>query len=102
MFTEHDSVLTRHPTLIDQIKQTADGLKQDKASRGDLKILSRALLELRYAFKVFAPFRRQRKVSVFGSARTPRDDPSYIQSVDFGRRMAEEGWMVLTGAGGGI
>ena len=26
MFTEHDSVLTRHPTLIDQIKQTADGL----------------------------------------------------------------------------
>ena len=102
MFTEHDSVLTRHPTLIDQIKQTADGLKQDKASRGDLKILSRALLELRYAFKVFAPFRRQRKVSVFGSARTPHDDPSYLQSVDFGRRMAEEGWMVLTGAGGGI
>ena len=102
MFTEHDSVLTRHPTLIDQIKQTADGLEQDKASRGDLKILSRALKELRYAFKVFAPFRRQRKVSVFGSARTPHEDPSYLQSVAFGRRMAEEGWMVLTGAGGGI
>ena len=102
MFTEHDSVLTRHPTLIDQIKQTADGLEQDKASRGDLKILSRALKELRYAFKVFAPFRRQRKVSVFGSARTPQEDPSYLQSVAFGRRMAEEGWMVLTGAGGGI
>jgi len=102
MHTEHDSVLTRHPTLIEQIKQTADGLEQDKASRGDLKILSRALKELRYAFKVFAPFRRQRKVSVFGSARTPHEDPSYLQSVAFGRRMAEEGWMVLTGAGGGI
>ena len=50
MFTEHDSVLTRHPTLIDQIKQTADGLKQDKTSRGDLKILRRALRELRSAF----------------------------------------------------
>ena len=79
MFTEHDSVLTRHPTLIDQIKQTADGLKQDKTSRGDLKILSRALRELRYAFKVFAPFRRQRKVSVFGRARNQHDDPTYLQ-----------------------
>ena len=102
MHTEQDSVLTRPPTLIDQIKQTADRLNSDGAARGDLKILSRALKELRYAFKVFSPFRRQRKVSVFGSARTPSDDPNYQQSVDFGRRMAEEGWMVLTGAGGGI
>ncbi len=102
MHTEHDSVLTRHPTLIEEIKQTADRLKSDGASRGDLKILSRALRELRYAFKVFAPFRRQRKVSVFGSARTADDEPAYRQSVEFGRRMAEEGWMVLTGAGGGI
>ena len=102
MHTEHDSVLTRHPTLIEEIKQTADRLEHDGAARGDLKILSRALRELRYAFKVFAPFRRQRKVSVFGSARTGDDEPAYQQSVEFGRRMAEEGWMVLTGAGGGI
>jgi len=102
MHTEPDSVLTRHPTLIEQIKQTADRLKSDGASRGDLKILSRALRELRYAFQVFAPYRRQRKVTVFGSARTDPDDPAYRQSVEFGRRMAEERWMVVTGAGGGI
>lgn len=100
--TEHGSVLTQHETLIDEIKETADKLARDGATRGDLKILSRALRELRYAFKVFTPFRRQRKVTVFGSARTPPDHPAYTQSLDFGRRMAEEQWMVLTGAGGGI
>ena len=43
----------------------------DGATRGDLKILSRALRELRYAFKVFTPYRDRRKVTIFGSARTP-------------------------------
>lgn len=100
--TEHESVLTQHAELIEEIKQTADKLARDGATRGDLKILSRALRELRYAFKVFTPFRRQRKVTVFGSARTPGQHPAYHQSLLFGRRMAEEGWMVLTGAGGGI
>ena len=41
--------------LIDQIKESAEKLKRDNTSRGDLKILSRALRELRYAFKVFSP-----------------------------------------------
>lgn len=100
--TEHESVLIQHSELIEEIKETADKLALDGATRGDLKILSRALRELRYAFKVFTPYRRQRKVTVFGSARTPSDQPAYQQSVVFGRRMAEEGWMSLTGAGGGI
>lgn len=102
MPTEHGSVLTRQSTLIDELKETADKLARDGATRGDLKILSRALRELRYAFKVFTPFRRQRKVTVFGSARTPHGHPAYVQSREFGRRMAAEGWMVVTGAGSGI
>lgn len=102
MPTEHSSVLIRQSTLIDEIKETADKLAKDGATRGDLKILSRALKELRYAFKVFTPYRKQRKVTVFGSARTPHHDPAYIQSKEFGRRMAEEEWMVVTGAGNGI
>jgi uncharacterized protein (TIGR00730 family) len=89
-------------TLIDEIKETADKLAADGATRGDLKILSRVLRELRYAFKVFTPYRRQFKVTVFGSARTARDNGAYRQSVEFGRRMAQAGWMVVTGAGGGI
>ena len=88
--------------LIAEIKETADKLDRDEASRGDLKLLSRALKELRYAFKVFTPYRQKKKVTVFGSARTPQDHPEYLASVEYGRRMAAEGWMVVTGAGGGI
>lgn len=96
------SELKQQSELISEIKATADALQQDGASRGDLKILSRALRELRYAFKVFAPFRRNRKVTVFGSARTQPGQKSWLQAEEFGRRMAQEGWMVVTGAGGGI
>src|SRR5271154_838313 len=78
------------------------GTPSVRATRGDLKILSRVLRELRYAFKVFTPYRRQFKVPVFGSARTSRENPAYKQSVEFGRRMAAAHWMVVTGAGGGI
>jgi uncharacterized protein (TIGR00730 family) len=88
--------------LIQTIHESADKLVRDKTSRGDIKLLSRAIRELRYAFRVFQPYRRRRKVTVFGSARTPPDDPAYIQAVDFGRAMAEHDWMVVTGAAQGI
>ena len=88
--------------LIETIRDSADKLARDGSTRGDLKILSRALRELRYAFKVFAPFRRQRKVTVFGSARTLPDDPSYEQAALFGSSMAQQDWMVITGAASGI
>ncbi len=91
-----------HQRLIDEIKGTVDRLARDQAKLGDLKILSKAIKELRYAFKVFTPLRRNRKVTVFGSARTPPTDPNYQMAVAYGRRMAEEGWYVVTGAGPGI
>ncbi|MEE3369917.1 MAG: TIGR00730 family Rossman fold protein [Planctomycetota bacterium] len=92
----------RNADLIDRIKQSADKLADDGSSRGDLKLLSRTLRELRYAFKVFAPFRRRRKVTVFGSARTPEEHPAYRQAVSFGQQMAEREWLVVTGAAAGI
>ncbi len=88
--------------LIDEIKLTAEKLGRDRASLGDLKILSRSLKEMRYAFKVFTPYRLRRKVTVFGSARTPSDHPDFQASLEFGRKMAQVGWMVVTGAGSGI
>lgn len=88
--------------LIEHIKETADKLAADGSSRGDLKLLSRALRELRYAFKVFSPYRRHRKVTVFGSARTRPDEPAYQQALDFGQAMAQHDWMVVTGAASGI
>jgi uncharacterized protein (TIGR00730 family) len=88
--------------LIETIKESADKLASDHTSRGDLKILSRTLRELRYAFKVFSPYRHSRKVTLFGSARTPGDQPAYQQAAAFGRAMAERGWFVITGAASGI
>ena len=80
--------------LIQRIKESADQLASDGPLRGDLKILSRALRELRYAFKVFSPYRRHRKVTVFGSARTRADEPAYEQAVGFGTGdgRARTGW----------
>ncbi|MCE5268462.1 MAG: TIGR00730 family Rossman fold protein [Planctomycetaceae bacterium] len=88
--------------LIETIKESADKLAADRTSRGDLKILSRTLRELRYAFKVFSPYRHSRKVTVFGSARTPPSEPSYRQAEAFGRAMSGHGWFVITGAASGI
>ena len=97
-----EHVFAQRQELVESIKKTADKLLADGATRGDLKILERALKELRFAFKMFTPYRKQRKVTVFGSARTARETPGYAHAEKFGRRMAEEGWMSLTGAGGGI
>lgn len=68
----------------------------------NIKILNRALKELRYGFKVFHPYRRIRKVSIFGSARIPADDPNYHLGYRFGRLLSERGFMVITGAGPGV
>src|SRR4051812_49878578 len=88
--------------LVQQIKETADKLLRDHANRGDIKLLSTALKELRYAFKILAPFRNRRKVTGFGSARIKSDHPAYLQAVEFGRAAAADGYMVITGAASGI
>ncbi|HEX4132644.1 MAG TPA: LOG family protein [Pirellulales bacterium] len=92
----------RSQDLIAMIKESADKLQRDGTSRGDLKILARTLRELRYAFKVFAPYRLRRKVTVFGSARTLPSAATFQHGVEFGRAMAAHDWMVVTGAASGI
>jgi uncharacterized protein (TIGR00730 family) len=100
--SRRDAVHQRNDDLIQTIKQYADKLAADEATRGDLKILARTLRELRYAFKVFTPYRNRRKVTMFGSARIPPEAPTYQQAVELGRAMADEDWMVVTGAAHGI
>jgi uncharacterized protein (TIGR00730 family) len=100
--------------LIDELEQVANGdmvgeivangmkLLRDQTNRGDIKLINKSFKELRYAIKVFAPYRDVRKVSIFGSARTPENHGDYASAAEFGRQMAKLGWMVITGAGGGI
>jgi hypothetical protein len=94
--------VTHQTDLVREIISTALRLADDAAERGDIKIVSSALKELRYAFKTFAPWKHVRKVSVFGSARTPQDNASYRQAVEFGQEMVKRGFMIITGAGPGI
>jgi len=72
------------------------------ANRGEMKLLQRSLRELVRAFRIFAPYRGRRKVSIFGSARTATGDPNYEIAREFGEQIVAEGWMVITGAGPGI
>jgi uncharacterized protein (TIGR00730 family) len=77
-------------------------LRARDLDRGDLKLLHRAVRELRYAFSVFAGYRDIPKVTVYGSARTRAHEPVYQFASTFAQRIAEAGFMVLTGAGDGI
>src|SRR6266536_1193688 len=75
--------------LVQQIKETADKLIRDQANRGDVKLLSTALKELRYSFKVFGPYKGRRKITVFGSARIKTDHPAYQTAVQFSKKLAQ-------------
>ena len=77
-------------------------LLKDVQDSGDVRVIQTALRELRFAFKLFAPYAGVRKVTIFGSARTAPTRPEYQQAVDFGRKIVQAGFMVITGAGPGI
>ena len=88
--------------LLTQMITTVLKLQDEKVDRGDLKILNTTLKELRWAFRVFRPYRATRKVSIFGSARTRANQPAYQAAKQFGKLIAESGWMVITGGSTGI
>jgi uncharacterized protein (TIGR00730 family) len=88
--------------LVTSIIESGLGLGLDNTSRLNLKLSSAALEEMRNAFRLFAPFEATPKVSIFGSARTQAHDPPSQQAEAVSRELAEQGWMVVTGAGPGI
>src|SRR3954469_25736700 len=88
--------------MVGEIVANSLKLLRDNTNRGDIKLINKSFKELRYALKVFAPYRDFRKVSIFGSARTLENHSDYQQAARFGKVMADAGWMVITGAGGGI
>ena len=88
--------------IVADIVANALKLLKDVEHTGDAKVIQTALRELRYAFRLFAPYAGVRKVTIFGSARTQSDKREYQQAVEFGEKIAEAGFMVITGAGSGI
>ncbi len=77
-------------------------LAKQKPSRGDLLLFNRALKEMRYAEKIFAPYEGEKKICVFGSARTWSNAAEYKSAEAFSKLMAEAGFMIITGGGDGI
>jgi uncharacterized protein (TIGR00730 family) len=87
---------------VADIIESALKILTDVQDSGDVKVISTAVRELRYAFRLFAPYADKRKVTIFGSARTQAAKLEYQQAAEFGKKIADAGFMVITGAGGGI
>lgn len=92
----------KSPELVEELIITALKMARDKMGTGDLKLMNRSLKELRYAAKIFAPYRDVRKVVVFGSARTAPTEPEAALAEEFCRQMVAHEYMVITGGGDGI
>lgn len=87
---------------IEELVTTALRALGDDIDLGQVKLMRRALREMRASFTLFNHHRSIRKVAVFGSARTPPDHPDYAAAHVFTRTLADRGWMTITGAGPGI
>ncbi len=94
--------ITQHQPLVEELVITALKLGADLPTIGDLKLINRAVREMRLAARTFAPFAQQRKCVIFGSARTAYDQPEAQIAEAFAKKIVAEGFMVITGAGDGI
>lgn len=92
----------QHRQLIQQTLATVVRLANSEIDRLDWKILSASLADMERGLQLFHTYRHVRKVTIFGSARTPQEAPEYKMAVDFARCVTKLGFMVMTGGGGGI
>ena len=84
--------------LVESVAELVSG----NASSLDVKIAAAAISEMEDAFEMFAPYRDVRKVTMFGSARISAGSPIYDLGVEVASRLADNGFMVVTGAGPGL
>jgi len=92
----------QHRQLIQQAIATIIRLAHSEIDRLDWKILAASLADMERGLELFHTYRHIRKVTIFGSARTPVDSPAYKMAADFARCVTQLGFMVMTGGGGGI
>ncbi len=88
--------------LITQMIQTSLRLSNDNHDTGQIKLINRALKEMRYAYNIFNQYKELPRISIFGSARTPEAHPDYQAAKRFSSLISELGWMCITGAANGI
>ncbi len=91
-----------HPGMIREILLTALKAGQQIDYLADLKMMRTTLREMRDTTLLFGAHRGRKKVTIFGSARTAREEPIYRKCVTFARQLNRLGYMVITGGGPGI
>ncbi len=92
----------KYKKWIERSLATLLQITENEIDRLDWKILSASLQDMEKGFKIFYPYRHQRKITIFGSARIRENSPEYLMAVEFARCLVQKGFMVMTGAGGGI
>jgi uncharacterized protein (TIGR00730 family) len=88
--------------LVSSMMESVLALASPEHDLADLKLTERTLAEFVRAFETYRPHRELRKITIFGSARTPDDHPLYALTRAFAAEMHQRDWMVVTGAGPGI
>src|ERR1035438_773999 len=78
---------------VADIIENALKILKDVKDTGDVRVIQTALRELRYAFRIFAPYANKRKVTIFGSARTHPTKAEYMQAADFGKKISAAGFI---------
>lgn len=91
-----------HPDIVREMIICALKAGKEEQFKADLKLMNITLKEMRFTSKIFGPYRHIRKVTVFGSARTKPTEPVYKMARNFGQKLVEAGYMVITGGGPGI
>jgi uncharacterized protein (TIGR00730 family) len=93
------AVPPRQPTSTDEELLAAE-LETVVAVRSDAERIARMAQETAYGFLALANIGTA--VSVFGSSRTPTEDPAYDRARVVARGLAAEGFAVITGGGQGV
>ena len=94
----HDAHPPRHPQDADEELFSAE-LPGVASEIGDAQRVERMRDELEYGFRTLSTVTRG--VAVFGSARTPPDDPEYALAQQVGATLGGRGHTVITGGGPG-
>jgi hypothetical protein len=77
-------------------------MSRDQIGVADLKLFTRSLNELRYASRTFAPYRQKRKDRRLWQRAHCADGAEFIAAEEFGRKMRDLDYMIITGGGDGI
>ncbi len=72
-----------HPELVREMILAALKAGQENNDRAHMKLMNTTLKEMRFTGKMFGPYSHIRKVTVFGSARTEKDEPIYQNCARF-------------------